>query len=132
MNSKNIQAAAKFIEERLAVCNYSLGEIAYLSGFQSVEMLEAIARGERRVPLDKVLRLADALGCEKRQLFILVLRSWFESEFANTIEDVFTSSSTSSAEQSWLNFLRELYGENIPELTPALRRRLRLFARVPN
>ncbi|OBY05061.1 hypothetical protein BAE36_22190 [Rhizobium leguminosarum bv. trifolii] len=130
MNSESNSEVAKFIQAHLEISPYTVEEITLLLGFRSPDMVEGFLRGERKVPLDKVLPLADALGCDKRQLFESVLRSWFDIEFLDAIKEIFAGGS--STEQEWISFLRELYGENIPELTPALRRRLRLFASVPS
>ncbi|MBB4255286.1 MULTISPECIES: hypothetical protein [Rhizobium] len=132
MKSERNSEVAKFIQAHLENSPYSVEEITLLLGFRSPDMVEGFLSGDRKVPLDKVLPLADALRCNKRQLFESVLRSWFDTEFLDTIKEVFAGGSSSSTEQEWIGFLRELYGENIPELTPASRRRLRLFARVPS
>ncbi|MBY3211504.1 hypothetical protein [Rhizobium laguerreae] len=132
MNSERNSEVAKFMQAHLENSPYSMEEITLLLGFQSPDMVEGFLRGERKVPLDKVLPLADSLGCDKRQLFESVLRSWFDIEFLDAIKEIFAGGSSSSTEQEWIRFLRELYGENIPELTPALRRRLRLFVSVPS
>ncbi|MBX4954756.1 hypothetical protein [Rhizobium lentis] len=130
MNSEGNSEVAKLIQAHLENSPYSMEEISLLLGFQSPDMVEGVVRGERKVPLDKVRPLAEALGCDKRQLFEPVLRSWFDIEFLDAIKEIFAGGSSSSTEQEWIRFLRELYRENVPELTPALRRRLRLFARV--
>lgn len=122
---------AELVQGHLDASPYSVGEVAVLSGFKGPEMLEGIARGDVRVPLDKVLLLAQALGCDKRQLFALVFKSWFGTEFVKTVEEVFIGNSPSAAEQDWISILREFYGENVPALTSALRRRLRLLASMP-
>ncbi|NOV15445.1 hypothetical protein E5S70_04970 [Ensifer adhaerens] len=132
MNKEHTLKIAALVQGHLDASPYSVGEVAVLSGFKGPEMLEGIARGDFRVPLDKVLLLAQALGCDKRQLFVLVLTSWFGAEFVRMVEEVFAGGSASSTEQGWIGFLREFYGENIPELTPSLRRRLRLLASLPS
>ncbi|ACE89841.1 hypothetical protein RHECIAT_CH0000854 [Rhizobium etli CIAT 652] len=132
MNSERNSEVAKFIRAHLANSPYSVEEITLLLGFRGPDMVEGFLRGERKVPLDKVLPLAEALGCDRRQLFESVLKSWFDIEFLDAIKEIFACGSPSSTEQEWTRFLRELYGENIPELTPALRRRIRLFASLPS
>jgi hypothetical protein len=113
------------------VSPYTLNEIVLMCGFHGPEMLEGILRGEVRVPLDKAMPLAKAIGCDERNLFVLVLKSWFGSELVNTIEEVFASDTASTVERGWIAFLREFYGDPIPELTPTLRRRLRLLVSLP-
>ncbi|MGO7398510.1 hypothetical protein [Rhizobium ruizarguesonis] len=132
MNSERNSEVAKFIQAHLANSPYTVEEITLLLGFRGPDMVEGFLRGDRKVPLNKVQVLAEALGCDRRQLFESVLRSWFDIEFLDAIKEIFAGGSSSSTEQEWIRFLRELYGENIPELTPALRRRLRLFASVPS
>lgn len=132
MSSEHNSLVAKFIQDHLETCHYGAGEIALLLGCRSTEMVEGFVRGDLRVPLDKVLPLSQALGCDKRRLFVLVLTSWFGTEFVKTVEEVLAGDSASAAEQGWISFLRELYGENLPALTPALRRRLRLLVSLPS
>ncbi len=132
MNSERNLAVARLIQEHLEPCPYSVEEIALLLGCRNTEMVEGFIRGDMRVPLDKTLLLAQALGCDKRQLFVLVLKSWFGTEFVKTVEEVFIGNSVSANEQGWISFLREVYGENVPALTPALRRRLRLLVSLPS
>lgn len=123
---------AKFIETHVKSSPYSVGEIAILCGFKNGEMIEGFITGERKVPLDKVLPLAQALECDRRQLFSLALRSWFGEAFVNDMEDIFGASADSPAERSWLICLREFYAGQIPEITPNLRRRLRLIIGLPS
>lgn len=54
-------------------------EVAVLSDFQRPEVLAGILRGDFRVPLDKALPLAKALGCDEKLLFKLVMSSWFDT-----------------------------------------------------
>ncbi|CDZ35833.1 Hypothetical protein NGAL_HAMBI1146_15750 [Neorhizobium galegae bv. officinalis] len=110
---------------------YTLNEIALMSGFHGPEMLEGILRGDLRIPLDKAMPLAQALGCDGRNLFVLVLKSWFGAEFVKTIEKVFANGTASAVERGWIVFLRDFYGDHVPELTPTLRRRLRLLVSSP-
>ncbi|MBY3025435.1 hypothetical protein [Rhizobium leguminosarum] len=132
MNSERNSEVAKLIQVHLQNSPYTLEEITLLLGFQSTDMVEGFLGGERKVPLDKVLPLANALGCNRRLLFALVLRSWFGAEFAGAIEEVFAGDSAAPAERGWLAFLREFYGDSVPELTPALRRRFRLLVSIPD
>ena len=132
MTKEHTLKIAALVQGHLDASPYSVGEVAVLSGFQGPEMLDGIARGDLRVPLEKVLPLAQALGCDKRQLFTLVLNSWFGTEFVKTVEEVLVGDSASVAEQGWISSLREFYGEDVPELTPLLRRRLRLLLGLPS
>ncbi|EDQ31791.1 hypothetical protein HPDFL43_21809 [Hoeflea phototrophica DFL-43] len=124
-------AVSALIQKNLAECPYSLNEVAMLSGFQRPEVLEGVLRGDFRVPLDKVLPLAKALGCDEKLLFKLVMNSWFGVDFVKTIEDVFGGNVLSVAENGWIDFLREFHSENVPELTTQMRRRLRLLLKLP-
>jgi hypothetical protein len=132
MNSERNLAVARLIQEHLETCPYSVEEIALLLGCRNTEMVEGFICGDMRVPLDKMLPLSQALGCDKRQLFALVLKSWFGAEFVKMVEEVFIRNSASVTEQDWISFLRDVYGENVPALTPALRRRVRLLVSLPS
>ncbi|NSY16295.1 hypothetical protein [Neorhizobium sp. AL 9.2.2] len=132
MSSGRNSEVASFIQEHIEESAYTVEEITLLLGFQSTEMVEGFCRGERKVPLDKVNALAEALGCDRRRLFLLVLSSWFDTDFVRMLEEVFANGSASSVEQGWIDFLRDFYSGNIPELTPQLQRRLRLLVSLPS
>ncbi len=128
--NRNLEVAS-FVREHIEKCDYKVEEITLLLGFQNTEVVDGICRGDRKVPLDKVNALSEALGCERRRLFLLVLNSWFDTDFVKMLEDVFADGSASAVEQEWINFLRERYSGNIPELTPQLQRRFRLLVSLP-
>jgi hypothetical protein len=129
MSNPTHMAVAKFIETHVSSSPYSVGEITAFCGFKSSEMIEGFIRGEWRVPIDKVPPLAQALGCDKRQLFILVLSSWFDKGIVSELEEALGS--VSPAESSWLVCLREFYAGQVPKITPNSRRRLRLIVGLP-
>lgn len=131
MSSGPNSEVANFIQMHLEKSAYTVEEITLLLGFQSTDMVEGFCRGDRKVPLDKVQVLAEALGCDRRRLFLLVLNSWFDTDFVRMLEKVFADGSASSGEQRWIDSLREFYSGNIPELTPQIRRRLRLLVSLP-
>ncbi|MCQ2005267.1 hypothetical protein [Rhizobium sp. NRK18] len=123
---------SNLLRAHVDVSPYTLNEIAILCGFHGPEILEGILTGKLRVPLDKAMPLAKAIGCDERNLFVLVLKSWFGAELVNKVEEVFASDTASAVERDWIAFLREFYGDRIPELTPTLRRRLRLLVSLPD
>lgn len=132
MSSGRNSEVASFIQAHIEKSAYTVEEVTLLLGFQSTDMVDGFCRGDRKVPLDKVNALAEALGCDRRQLFLLVLSSWFDMDFVRMLEEVFANGYASSVEQSWIDFLRDFNSGNIPELTPQLRRRLRLLVSLPS
>ena len=132
MSSGRNSEVASFIEVHIEKSAYTVEEVTLLLGFQSTETVEGFFRGDRKVPLDKVSVLAEALGWDRRRLFLLVLNSWFDTDFVAMLEKVFADGSALSVEQRWIDFLREFYSGNVPELTPQLKRRLRLLVSVPS
>lgn len=131
MKCENVSAVAEMVQLALDNCPYSSSEVAHLTGFKSAEIVEGIGRGDWRVPLDKVPALAAALGCDRQQLSALVIKTWYAPDILHTIQEAFAINLFSAAERSWINFLRETFGESIPHLTPSLRRRVRLLANLP-
>jgi hypothetical protein len=115
---------ARFIEEQANRSCYSYEEIAILCGFKTSDMIYAFMRGERKVPLDKVAPLAEALGCDSAQLFMLALRSWFTEDLFNQVEECFGAMQDNKAERGWLMAIREIFGGEVPEITVKMRRRL--------
>ena len=120
---------ARFIEEHANRSCYSYDEIALLSGFNTSDMIYCFMRGERKVPLDKVAPLAEALGCDSAQLFVLALKSWFSDELFYQLEECFGAMQADDAERSWIRVLREIFGGELPEITVSMRRRLQMLVR---
>jgi len=122
---------ARFIEEHANRSPYSYSEIAILCGFKTDALIYAFMRGEIRLPLDKVAPLAEAIGCDSAQLFVLALKSWFSAELFGQIEECFLESDEEdNIERVWLLAIREIYSGKVPELTVKLRRRLRLVLKT--
>lgn len=122
----------RFIEEHANHSPYSYEELALLCGFKTSDMIYAFMRGERKVPLDKVAPLAEALGCDSGQLFVLALKTWFSDELFNQLEECFGTIKENSAERSWIVALRETYKGDVPEVTVKMRRRLQILAGSQN
>jgi hypothetical protein len=118
---------ARFIEQHANRSCYSYEEIAIICGFKTSDVIYAFMRGERKVPLDKVAPLAEALGCDSAQLFLLALRSWFSEELFNQVEECFGAMQDSNAERGWLLAIREIFGGEVPEITVKMRRRLQFL-----
>lgn len=131
MASVEMERIAEIVQGGMKAHGYSALETAILIGFRTGDMIEGIIGGDRRIPLDKVVPLADALGCDRRLMMTLAMTSWFGADFVNTVKEVFTDSEGAPPERQWLNCLRELHGDEVPELTPSLRRRLRLLVSMP-
>ena len=121
---------ARFIQEHAERSCYSYEEIALLCGFKTSDMIHAFTRGERKVPLDKVAPLAEALGCDRNQLFVHALKSWFSPELFNQLEECFGTRQESKAERGWIAALREIFGGEVPELTGKMRSRLRILTGI--
>ncbi|EJL51628.1 hypothetical protein PMI09_04418 [Rhizobium sp. CF122] len=118
---------ARFIEEHANRSCYSYEEIALLCGFKTSDMIYCFMRGDRKVPLDKVAPLAEALGCDSAQLFVLALKSWFSDELFNQLEECFGAMHGDKAERGWILALREVFGGEVPEITVKMRRRLQIL-----
>ncbi|KEQ09332.1 helix-turn-helix transcriptional regulator [Pseudorhizobium pelagicum] len=132
MEQEALKNIANIMSEYLASCGYSLSEVALLAGFKSDDMVKSFVRGDGRIPLDKVVPLAAALGCDRRQLLTLAMTSWFGAAFVKTLTEVLIDEAPPSTESAWIASLHELYGDSIPDITPALRRRLRLLVGNPD
>ncbi|MCX5578989.1 hypothetical protein [Kaistia terrae] len=118
----------RYIEEYVEKSTYSLQEIAMLCGFKDLDIIYRFLRGERRLPLHIVETLAEVLECNRSQLFILTLRTWFDEDFLSLLEESFGAARETEAERSWLEALREIYKGDVPEITATMRRRIRILA----
>lgn len=119
---------ARYIEEYANNSIYSYDEIALLCGFKTSDMIYGFMRGERKVPLHLIKTLAEVLQCDRRELFILALRTWFNEDLFSLLEETFGAAQETAAERSWLEVLREIYKGDVPEITTTMRRRIRILA----
>ena len=130
MLEKRETPLAKFIKDHADRSERSYEEIAILCGFKTDALVHGFTRGEVRLPLDKVTLLAQAIGCDDKQLFRLTLKAWFSDEIFDQMQDAFLPDpSTGIVERNWLQFIRELIGGELPEMSDQFRRRLRLVLR---
>jgi hypothetical protein len=125
MNDKTPSSVSRYIEEYANASAYSYKEIALMAGFKTEDILYSFIRGDVRVPLDIVDKLAPALGCDAGQLFVLVLQQHFTSNQIEKIQESFFSAPTNAREAAWLREIRHFYKGDLPPLTPRLAEKLR-------
>lgn len=78
---------ATFIAFHLDNNDKSQREIAQEAGFSSANVLAMMKSGTTKVPLDRVPKLAKALGVDPRKLFLLCIEEYKPELFA-TIKDI--------------------------------------------
>jgi hypothetical protein len=117
---------ARFIETRILELRpkKTQSEIASAAGYANVNMLAMLKSGASKVPLDRVLGLAQALECDPRHLFLLAFEQIAGSTTARAIEDIFGTVVTRN-ELAWLEEIRRASGGNDPALTARSRTTLR-------
>lgn len=122
---------AKFIEEHANRSGYTFEEIGILCGFKTGNLIYAFTRGEIRPPLDKIVTLAEVMGCDCGQLFTLAIKEWFTPELFEQMQDAFlVYPSLEKAEKDWLTTIREIFGGRAPDMNDHLRRRLKLVMKT--
>lgn len=131
MLEKQQTPLAKFIEEHANRSGYSYEEIGILCGFKTANLIYSFTRGELRPPLDKIVTLAEVLGCDSGQLFTLAIQEWFPPELFDQMREAFlVYPSLEKEETDWLVTVREIFGGRVPEMNDHLRRRLKLVMKT--
>jgi hypothetical protein len=127
MLEKQQTPLAKFIEDNPKRSGYSFEEIGIMCGFKTADLIYAFMRGEIRLPLDKVVPMAEALSCDSGQLFTLALKEWFSQQIFEQMEEAFLAfPSLDTVELGWLKVIRDIFGGKVPEINDRFKRRLQL------
>lgn len=120
----NTALAAYITKRTLQLRPKSQIDIAGEAGFPNANVLSMIKSGATKLPLDRVLALANALECDPRHLFLLAMgQAGYETESA-AIAQIFGTIVTTN-ETIWLKELRDASGGTDPALTTRSRSALR-------
>jgi transcriptional regulator with XRE-family HTH domain len=109
---------AKFLQRRIAEMKSrkSQAQIASEAGFAQPNMLANIKNGACRLPLDRVISLAEALDCDPARLFQLAVEQQTGSTTRTTIERIFRAL-LSANETEWVTEIRDASGHSDPRMT---------------
>ena len=120
----NTALAAYITKRTLQLRPKSQIDIAGEAGFVNANVLSMIKSGATKLPLDRVLALANALESDPRHLFLLAMgQAGYETESA-AIAQIFGTIVTTN-ETIWLKELRDASGGTDPALTTRSRSALR-------
>jgi hypothetical protein len=117
-----------FLEKRLKELEDSINhrDIAIMAGFKSSDIIYMFVEGRAKVPLDRVTKLAQALGCDAAHLFILALEQNFEPAMFHELRELFTrSQNISSNELAWIQLIRDASGYTDPSITLSRAQKIR-------
>ncbi|PJI45125.1 MAG: hypothetical protein CTR54_03955 [Rhizobium sp.] len=112
----------EFLKAQLAAID--LEEKSY--GFLGGRFLEMVIRGEAKLPLDRVEEVADLLGCDRRKLFRLSMRQFYDEDAISLFERMFW---VSDEEQKWLDAIRSAEDGPVAEPNGTARRLLRALVK---
>lgn len=104
-------------------------QVARELGYRHPNIVSMFKSGATRVPIDKVARLAFALGADETELVDLWLSTYMPETKALLERAV--GGHLSAAERSWVEGLRRIYGREIPPLDADAEAVLRLLAKRP-
>lgn len=79
---KSSISVAEYIEGQVDMCGKSQKEIAELAGFQKPNIITMFKTGETKVPLEKIGKLAAALGVDPIHLFKLCMAEYLPETWA--------------------------------------------------
>lgn len=105
----------KFLQERLAEISGSKSErqVAAEAGFRSLNIVNMMKKGDAKVPLDRAVGLANALGVDPAHFFVLVLDQYLP---ADTPEGMLMTTLLSNKEKEIIAFIREISEGSDPGL----------------
>lgn len=93
------------LEEAINEAEMTQSELARRLGYDNANIITLFKKGNTRVPLDKVVRIANILSLDPAEL----LREWFmayDPEAFDSIESVMGGPFLTHAERSWVRGLR--------------------------
>ncbi|WP_158743645.1 hypothetical protein [Acidisphaera sp. L21] len=99
------------IKRLINACPKTQTEIAFEIGYGNQNLITMFKRGVTRVPEDKIVPLATALGADAPRL----VRLWcsvYSPKILAVIEGMMRNTVLSAQELSWIEGLREEYGED--------------------
>src|SRR5690606_28163707 len=109
---------AKYLEKRVLELrpHKTQAEIAEQAGFINPNMIAMLKSGAKKLPLDRVPRLAAALECDPRLLFNLGLDTLRGDTTVRAMEELF-GVVVSKDKAAWIHDIREATGPSDPSLT---------------
>lgn len=121
-NSKVAKFVTKRIEELASKKNQK--DIAAEIGYSTSNVVSMIKMGESKLPIDRVLKFAQALETDPGYLMRIALEQYFEPAHVQQIITMLAKPLTHNQEEI-LSFLNEVAGDDNPPLTPKLQEALR-------
>ncbi|WP_416798266.1 hypothetical protein [Ciceribacter azotifigens] len=114
----------EFLKAQLAAIDLEERSYRFLGG----RFFEMVIRGEAKLPLDRVEEVADLLGCDRRKLFRLAMRQFYDEDAIGLFERMFCGS-VSDEEQKWLDAIRSAADGLVPEPNRTAKRLLRALVK---
>jgi hypothetical protein len=111
-----------FLKQHHAVANAESRQ-----AFFDTRFFKMILSGDAKLPLDRVEEIADLLVCDRRQLFRMAMRQFYDEEAISTFERMLGNPLT-DGEQQWLDIIRSASSEHVAEPSAMARRLLRALA----
>lgn len=91
-------------------------EIASQAGYNNPNMIALIKKGDAKVALDRIPRLAEALEVEPSMLMRLAFEQFYEKETADEFFRLMSRGGVTRNEQKILDVIREASGNTDPPL----------------
>lgn len=111
-----------FVARHIDMSEKSQKEIAEAIGYDKPNMLSMVKRGDTRLPIDKVIPLAKALGVDPAGLLVLTLGQYYPDE-ESELASLFATATTRN-ERVILQKIRNVTNGSDPEMTPTIERKL--------
>ncbi|MCL2524164.1 MAG: helix-turn-helix domain-containing protein [Betaproteobacteria bacterium] len=117
-------SVAQYISEQIRLSGKMQQEISKEVGFATPNMISMIRKGTAKVPLDKVTRIAKAVGIDPIHMFKLCFAEYYPDVWAD-IQRVFAYPVLTSHEMDILDLVRSANVDNPKVRTDEERQRIR-------
>jgi transposase-like protein len=103
-------------------------QVENTNSFLESRLFKMILSGDAKLPLDRVEEVADLLDCDKRQLFRMAMRQFYDKESISTLERMLGNPLTEE-EQQWLDIIRSASGADVGAPSTMAKRLVRALAK---
>lgn len=100
------------LERRIKASGKSQVSLAEALGYSNANMISLFKKGTTRIPLDKVVPFAQALGVDPAEM----IREWFDTYMPGILSAIepYIGMALTANEEAWVRRLRKLWGRVPP------------------
>lgn len=113
-----------FLMERYRLVEQTDNSVSFLG----TRFFKKILAGDAKLPLDRVEEVADLLNCDRRHLFRMAMRQFYDKDAISMFERML-SNPLSENELQWFDVIRSASGDEVAAPSAIAKRLLRALAK---